>query len=229
MSTDLTRMSSEKIQEANLRESSDQSVQMQQLLPMELQAIEQGYSVSDDLNSIIPYATLRMRNVARLSNEECANAIANHLQSSDKFMQDDPESEQFRMETVRTIPQCLNVKRSVKSQLMATVNRKTIEKSISCWKLFRYNVSLKSAKIWMTIRNLLTIKLWHRTIKTIESHHGSGIATYFKFLRWLLFLNTICCVLSVSFIVIPQSLDQTHVPNNIEVLDFLTGNSNILL
>ncbi|XP_011700124.1 PREDICTED: transmembrane channel-like protein 5 isoform X1 [Wasmannia auropunctata] len=224
MSTDLTRMSSEKIQEANLRESSDQSVQMQQLLPMELQAIEQGYSVSDDLNSIIPYATLRMRNVARLSNEECANAIANHLQSSDKFMQDDPESEQFRMETVRTIPQCLNVKRSVKSQLMATVNRKTIEKSISCWKLFRYNVSLKSAKIWMTIRNLLTIKLWHRTIKTIESHHGSGIATYFKFLRWLLFLNTICCVLSVSFIVIPQSLAQTHVPNNIEVLDFLTGN-----
>ncbi|XP_018306588.1 transmembrane channel-like protein 5 isoform X2 [Mycetomoellerius zeteki] len=178
----------------------------------------------DDLNSIIPYATLRMRNVAHLSNEECANAIATHLQSSEKFMHDDPKLEQFRMETVRTIPQCLAVKQSVKSQLLATVNQKTTKRSISCWKLFKYNVSLKFAKIWVIMQNFLsTMKLWHRTIKTIESHHGSGIATYFKFLRWLLFLNTISCILSVSFIMIPQSLDQAYVSNNIKVLDFLTG------
>jgi len=103
--------------------------------------------MSDDLNSIIPYATLRMRNIAHLSNEECANAIANHLQSSNRFMQNDPESEQFRMETVRTIPQCLTVKRSVKSQLLTTVNRKTLKRPISCWKLFKYNVSLMFTKV----------------------------------------------------------------------------------
>jgi len=105
--------------------------------------------MSDDLNSIIPYATLRMRNIAHLSNEECANAIANHLQSSNRFMQNDPKSEQFRMETVRTIPQCLTVKRSVKSQLLTTVNRKTLKRSISCWKLFKYNVSLMFTKVML--------------------------------------------------------------------------------
>jgi len=125
--------------------------------------------MSDDLNSIIPYATLRMRNIAHLSNEECANAIANHLQSSNRFMQNDPESEQFRMETVRTIPQCLTVKRSVKSQLLTTVNssttRKTLKRPISCWKLFKYNVSLMFTKVmlffaeaivlmWKKLRNL---------------------------------------------------------------------------
>ncbi|XP_018399647.1 PREDICTED: transmembrane channel-like protein 5 [Cyphomyrmex costatus] len=209
------------IQKTKLCESFDQSIQMEQLLPMELRREHEG--MPDNLNSIIPYATLRMRNVAHLSNEECANAIASHLQSSEKFMHD-PKLEQFRMETVRTIPQCLAVKQSVKSQLLAAVNQKTTKRSISCWKLFKYNVSLKFAKIWVTIQNFLsTIKLWYRTIKTIESRHGSGIATYFKFLRWLLFLNTISCILSVFFIVIPQSLDQAYVSNNITVLDFLTG------
>ncbi|KYM84184.1 Transmembrane channel-like protein 5 [Atta colombica] len=214
------------IQEAEFCESFSQSIQMEQLLPMELGRKHEG--MLDDLNSIIPYATLRMRNVAHLSNEECANAIASHLQSSEKFMHDDPKLEQFRMETVRTIPQCFAVKQSVKSQLLETVNQKTTKRSISCWKLFKYNVSLKFAKIWVTMQNFLsTMKLWHRTIKTIESHHGSGIATYFKFLRWLLFLNTISCILSVSFIVIPQSLDQVYVSNDIKVLDFLTGSASL--
>ncbi|XP_011870085.1 PREDICTED: transmembrane channel-like protein 5 isoform X2 [Vollenhovia emeryi] len=184
----------------------------------------EGHDVSDDLRPVIPYATLRMHNIVSLSNEECASAIANHLQSSDRFMQADPRAEQFRMETVRTIPQCLTVKRAVRSQLQATVSQKTIKGPISCWKLFKYNVSLKFTKIRVTMQNLLSsTKLWHRTIKTIESHHGSGTATYFKFLRWLLLLNVISCILSVSFIVIPQSLDQTHVPNDIKMLDFLTG------
>ncbi|XP_011870083.1 PREDICTED: transmembrane channel-like protein 5 isoform X1 [Vollenhovia emeryi] len=216
-------MSSE-IREGELGEYSDQYVQMQQLLPTRLANASEGHDVSDDLRPVIPYATLRMHNIVSLSNEECASAIANHLQSSDRFMQADPRAEQFRMETVRTIPQCLTVKRAVRSQLQATVSQKTIKGPISCWKLFKYNVSLKFTKIRVTMQNLLSsTKLWHRTIKTIESHHGSGTATYFKFLRWLLLLNVISCILSVSFIVIPQSLDQTHVPNDIKMLDFLTG------
>lgn len=120
-----------------------------------------GHSLSDNLSSIIPYATLRMHNIARLSNEECVNAIANHLRSNDKFMQDDPEMEQFRMETVRTIPQCLTVKRAVKSQLQATVNQKTIKRSISCWKLFKYNISLKFAKVILISPNPLSLQNWN--------------------------------------------------------------------
>ncbi|XP_011870086.1 PREDICTED: transmembrane channel-like protein 5 isoform X3 [Vollenhovia emeryi] len=190
-------MSSE-IREGELGEYSDQYVQMQQLLPTRLANASEGHDVSDDLRPVIPYATLRMHNIVSLSNEECASAIANHLQSSDRFMQADPRAEQFRMETVRTIPQCLTVKRAVRSQLQATVSQKTIKGPISCWKLFKYNVSLKFTKIRVTMQNLLSsTKLWHRTIKTIESHHGSGTATYFKFLRWLLLLNVISCILRV--------------------------------
>lgn len=34
---------------------------------------------------------------------------------------------------------------------------------------------------------------------------------------------------SVTFIVIPQSLDQTHVSDNIKVLDFLTGSVSTII
>lgn len=103
--------------------------------------------MSGNVISIIPYATLRMRNATRLSNEECATAIANHLQSNNKFMQNDPASECFRLETLRAMPQCLTVKRSVKSQLLTTVNRKTARKPISYWKWLKYNISLKFRKV----------------------------------------------------------------------------------
>ncbi|GAB1862504.1 Transmembrane channel-like protein 5 [Camponotus japonicus] len=211
-------------QKVKLPKSSDQYIQLQQLLPIKFARENEKYKMSNALNAIIPYATLRMHSVNQLSNEECANAIVNHLRSSNKFMQNDPTSERFRMETLRAMPQCLTVKRSVKSQLLATVNRRTKKKSISYWKWLKYNISLKIAKIWVTIQNtLLTMELWHQMIKTIESHNGSGVATYFKFLRWLLLLNIISCILSMFFIVLPQSLNQTHIPNNIKVLDFLTG------
>lgn len=203
--------------------TSDQYIQMQQLLPIKFARENETNRISNALNAIIPYATLRMHS-HQLSNEECANAIANHLQSSNKFMQNDLTSERFRMETLRAMPQCLTVKRSVKSQLLAIINRKSKKKSISYWKWVKYNISLKFAKIWVIMQNnLLTMKLWHQTIKTIESHNGNGVATYFKFLRWLFFLNIISCILSIFFIVLPQSLNQTHIPNNVKVLDFLTG------
>jgi hypothetical protein len=42
------------------------------------------------------------------------------------------------------------------------------------------------------IKNLLyMLELWYSSLKRIEGHFGSGVATYFKFLRWLFLLNTI--------------------------------------
>lgn len=107
--------------------------------------------MSENLISIIPYATLRMRNVTQLSNEDCANAIADRLQSSNKFMQNDPAAERVRMEMLRALPQCLTVKRSIKSQLLATVSHKMARKPISYWKWLKYNISLKFRKVRMLI------------------------------------------------------------------------------
>lgn len=68
-------------------------------------------------------------------------------------------------------------------------------------------------------------ELWYNSIKTIEGHFGSGIATYFKFLRWLFIINTISCVVSILFVTMPQSLEQSHRnETSFSLWDLLLGN-----
>lgn len=81
-----------------------------------------------------------------------------------------------------------------------------------------------------SIKNLAyTFELWYSSLKTIEGHFGSGVATYFKFLRWLFIINSIVAVLALSFIVLPQILYENLQAKNqsnseeFHVKDIITG------
>ncbi|KAM8780288.1 transmembrane channel-like protein 3 [Rhynchonycteris naso] len=45
---------------------------------------------------------------------------------------------------------------------------------------------------------------WEMRIKKIESHFGSGVASYFIFLRWLFGINIVLTIMTGAFIVIPE-------------------------
>ncbi|KAL2790965.1 transmembrane channel-like protein 3 [Daubentonia madagascariensis] len=45
---------------------------------------------------------------------------------------------------------------------------------------------------------------WEMRIKKIESHFGSGVASYFIFLRWLFGVNIVLAIMTGAFIVIPE-------------------------
>ncbi|KAG9352265.1 hypothetical protein JZ751_020678 [Albula glossodonta] len=47
---------------------------------------------------------------------------------------------------------------------------------------------------------------WEMRIKKIESHFGSGVASYFIFLRWLFGVNIVLTIMTGSFIVLPEQL-----------------------
>ncbi|XP_078473215.1 uncharacterized protein LOC144734740 [Lampetra planeri] len=47
---------------------------------------------------------------------------------------------------------------------------------------------------------------WEMRIKKIESHFGSGVASYFIFLRWLFGINIVLTVMTVAFLVLPELL-----------------------
>ncbi|KAF0290362.1 Transmembrane channel-like protein 3 [Amphibalanus amphitrite] len=47
---------------------------------------------------------------------------------------------------------------------------------------------------------------WQKPIKRIESHFGTAVASYFTFLRWILFMNIGISVLLVCFVIIPEIL-----------------------
>ncbi|GFN91239.1 transmembrane channel-like protein [Plakobranchus ocellatus] len=45
---------------------------------------------------------------------------------------------------------------------------------------------------------------WEMKIKTIESHFGSVVASYFTFLRWLLWMSAWLAAMPTCFIIIPE-------------------------
>ncbi|XP_043923860.1 transmembrane channel-like protein 3 [Protopterus annectens] len=67
------------------------------------------------------------------------------------------------------------------------------------------------AELWRkfarNVYNLAVIFIpWEMRIKKIESHFGSGVASYFIFLRWLFGINIVLTIMTGAFVVLPEIL-----------------------
>ncbi|XP_061671556.1 transmembrane channel-like protein 3 isoform X2 [Syngnathoides biaculeatus] len=68
-----------------------------------------------------------------------------------------------------------------------------------------WNKMLK--KISRVLYNIVVVFIpWEVRIKKIESHFGSGVASYFIFLRWLFGINIVLTIMTGAFIVLPELL-----------------------
>ncbi|XP_034948766.1 transmembrane channel-like protein 5 [Chelonus insularis] len=151
------------------------------------------------------------KNNSQVHSEDHVDSIVSHIKLQEDLMQDDPMSEMRRIEALKGIPECLTVKRSVKDKLNNSINQDSKKKVLSQWKRFRYTTSIFFIKMFITLKDFLSsIELWYSAIKSIEGNFGSGVATYFKFLRWLFLLNCMNCLLSILFIILPQSLVKAY-------------------
>ncbi|XP_039266059.1 transmembrane channel-like protein 3 isoform X2 [Styela clava] len=65
----------------------------------------------------------------------------------------------------------------------------------------------KVSRFYKEVKTVLTP--WDKRIKTVESHFGSSVASYFTFLRWLVYINLVMSVMYLSFIVLPELLKGT--------------------
>ncbi|KAM9832179.1 transmembrane channel-like protein 3 [Neosynchiropus ocellatus] len=62
-------------------------------------------------------------------------------------------------------------------------------------------------KLSRLLYNIMVIFIpWEVRIKKIESHFGSGVASYFIFLRWLFGINIVLTIMTGAFIVLPELL-----------------------
>ena len=77
-------------------------------------------------------------------------------------------------------------------------------------------------------------ELWQSHFKVIEGHFGTSVTSYFRFIKWLLFLNIPTFFLTFAFVVLPQLLYRYVEPgekytNNTEFsgVDLLTGSVSL--
>nr|XP_061811229.1 transmembrane channel-like protein 3 [Nerophis lumbriciformis] len=62
-------------------------------------------------------------------------------------------------------------------------------------------------KLSRVLYNIVVVFIpWEVRIKKIESHFGSGVASYFIFLRWLFGINIVLTIMTGAFIVLPELL-----------------------
>ncbi|XP_051919816.1 transmembrane channel-like protein 3 isoform X1 [Hippocampus zosterae] len=62
-------------------------------------------------------------------------------------------------------------------------------------------------KMSRVLYNIVVVFIpWEVRIKKIESHFGSGVASYFIFLRWLFGINIVLTIMTGAFIVLPELL-----------------------
>lgn len=140
-------------------------------------------------------------------------------------------------DTLKALPQSLTIKRQIKSKLTKTVTDNSNAKCISRHNKIKYKVTMKMKRTKQRILSTLnSIELWYGSMKEIEGRFGSGVGTYFKFLRWLFGLNLVLCVFSLGwaifclnfyesmvkcillrFIVVPQILYNISAENHNDV------------
>ncbi|XP_018323944.1 transmembrane channel-like protein 5 isoform X2 [Agrilus planipennis] len=167
---------------------------------------------------------------SRMPLENYANNIACRMEDDPSLMENTPYAAQLRQETLRNMPQCLTVKRLVQKRLTQTVSRRSKHKPLGFFKRTKYKVKMQITKLENWIKNfMVSFELWYSSLKMIEGNFGSGVATYFRFLRWLFLMNVILAIPALGFIVVPQILYSSNkgygIDNNetLKWYDFFSG------
>ncbi|XP_025110846.1 LOW QUALITY PROTEIN: transmembrane channel-like protein 5 [Pomacea canaliculata] len=114
----------------------------------------------------------------------------------------DPEEEEQVDEAIRGMPTTMSNRRKIKNR----VSQKK-KKAPSSWKRMKYSFGMSWQHFKYRVANLMyALELWRLPLKQIQGHFGTGVLSYFLFLKWLLLINIPTLLCTLSFLVIPQVL-----------------------
>lgn len=135
--------------------------------------------------------------------------ITQELEQREQLMEDNPLSEQLRIEAIKSMAQTLSIKRQIRANLTRTVTRRSVSRSkpISLLRKCRYSGKMYASQFAKLVKTSLTnFELFYGSMKEVEGHFGNRISAYFKFLRWLLVLNLVVVIFVFWFVGFPQIL-----------------------
>ena len=105
------------------------------------------------------------------------------------------------LETVnfKAVPLPMSLRRRFKDSLRARAPRR-----VSKWEVFRVRLVMRWRRFTGTVKEwLYSLEPWRGHLKDIEGQFGSGVVSYFVFLRWLMLLNLFVFLIEFSFVSLP--------------------------
>ncbi|CAB3247219.1 unnamed protein product [Arctia plantaginis] len=148
---------------------------------------------------------------ARSQNERRQSTYARTTQSRDIHLSMLPDlSENLSNEErtweeimqIKAMPVPMNQKRDLKARLQNATKLRLQGLEQLQW---------RQRKVWHCFRIRFSelvgkLELWHSPMREIEGKFGTGVVSYFMFLRWLLFLNIIISLIIIIFMILPKLL-----------------------
>uniref|UniRef100_A0A061QLK4 Putative TMC-5 n=1 Tax=Cupiennius salei TaxID=6928 RepID=A0A061QLK4_CUPSA len=173
------------------------------------------------------YRTLQL-NSATLTSQQ----ISSDVDKIYELLNLDPEAkEEDKLKTLREMHQSLTIKRQVKERLDADMERRRADQVLDKFTRLKLRTNIMWHKLLYELKNMTySLEPWHSAIKTLQGQFGSCVASYFIFLRWLLYLNLSNFFVILFFVLTPElayvNSDQ-YKPNHTEeafsAYDFMTG------
>ncbi|XP_045213261.2 transmembrane channel-like protein 7 isoform X2 [Mercenaria mercenaria] len=109
------------------------------------------------------------------------------------------EDHEQTIESIRSMTATISVKRKYRDQVLSREASK-----LKGWELRKYQMSMQ----WQRFTNwfkswVYQLELWAGAFKVIEGHFGTSTVSYFRFLRWLMFLNLFMTLIMFSVVLLP--------------------------
>ena len=154
----------------------------------------------------------------RYHNQRPVDDLASTMSRNDVLM-DELDGDIKTNEVLREMSsQHLSDKRQIKHRVSEkrkekTLNRRKQEKKIGTWKYLKYTIGMA----WVHFKNNMkefaySLEPWKSLMKKVEGHFGTGVSSYFLFLKWIFLLNIPVFILTFGFVVLPQILFRYHPP-----------------
>ncbi|XP_077526351.1 transmembrane channel-like protein 7 isoform X2 [Haemaphysalis longicornis] len=121
----------------------------------------------------------------------------------DSRLNDEPLTEQEQMEmraAIQSLPVPLAMRRLFRNQIQKAPTQEGDK--FDAWELKSFKAMKKASELSRDVTTWFT--MWSSALKTIEGHFGTGVVSYFLFLRWLLLVNLLMFLLPALFIITPH-------------------------
>ncbi|XP_030591966.1 transmembrane channel-like protein 6 [Archocentrus centrarchus] len=128
---------------------------------------------------------------------------------------------------LRAMPLSLADKMEIRKAAFRVVTESSLSRSIPCYTYLSVYISRTWRHcLFSCLPVFSSLKLWHSAMKTLSARYGTGVLSYFLFLRTLLFFNLLLFVITGLFLIMPQAINPPTPPadsSDFSGLELLTG------